>query len=120
MITPAEIVENNGYYFSSSFWCVVDGFVVDATDFMKKHPGGIKKLLEADKAEIGASGKEFGFSFSQGRNAHFPATGKKFKDGVESYLSGGIPGMTELPSTEVFFEPYGKIVILGKLSSHSK
>ena len=93
---------------------------MDATDFKNKHPGGIKKLLEADKAEIGATGKEFGFSFSQGRNAHFPTTGKKFKDGVERYLSGGIPGITELPSTEVFFESYGKIVILRRLSSYSK
>jgi hypothetical protein len=35
-----------------------------------------------------ATGRPFGFSFSRGRNAHFPDTGKTFQEGVKRYLRG--------------------------------
>ena len=71
------------------FWAVIDGFVVDATAFVDAHPGGLKKLLSTDTAAVGATGEEFGFSLSRGRNAHFPGTGKCFRSGIERYLRGG-------------------------------
>ena len=86
------------------------GWVVDASEFLTNHPGGLRKLLSTDKAKTGATGKPFGFSFSRGRNAHFPDTGKRFREGVERYLKSKKP-------TDVLFPPHGKIVILGQLSS---
>eukprot|EP00434_Breviolum_minutum_P028189 symbB.v1.2.024938.t2/scaffold2396.1/size80221/4 len=88
LITAAEVQEHNGRDLDGTFWAVVDGWVVDATAFLKTHPGGLKKLLQIDDASIGASGKPFGFSFSKGRNAHFPETGRRFKEGVQRYLQG--------------------------------
>ena len=105
LISPAEVQQHNGR--GSDFWAVVDSYVVDATEFLESHPGGLKKLLSTDVAATGATGKPFGFSFSRGRNAHFPETGKRFHDGVKRYLNGG--------SAEVFFPGHGKIVILGRL-----
>ena len=96
-----------------SFWAVIDGFVVDATDFVDSHPGGLRKLLSTDSAASGATGKPFGFSFSRGKNAHFPATGQRFSEGAKRYLSGPTDGF--LPPTDVTFEGHGKVVILGKL-----
>jgi hypothetical protein len=137
IISPAELDEhnNNTTITTSSYWCVVDGFVVDATDFLHRHPGGLDKLLSANAAATGATGRPFGFSFSRGRNAHFPDTGKTFKEGVERYLrgegdygvaaavaatkAGGAAAEEEseflLPPADVVFKMYGKIVILGLL-----
>mmetsp|Transcript_4986 Transcript_4986/g.7563 ORF Transcript_4986/g.7563 Transcript_4986/m.7563 type:complete len:154 (-) Transcript_4986:176-637(-) len=114
LITPQEVKQHSGT--SGSFWCVVDGFVVDATDFIDNHPGGMRKLLSSNNADVGATGKPYGFSFSRGRNAHFPDTGERFREGVERYLSNGTAGEASLPSVEVVFPSYGKIVILGQLS----
>ena len=58
MITPAEVSEQQ-------HWCCIDGWVVDITAFLGKHPGGNRKLLSADKASVGATGSEFGFSFTR-------------------------------------------------------
>ena len=101
---------------SGEFWCVVDGFVVDATDFVDNHPGGMRKLLSTNRADAGADGRPFSFSFSRGRNAHFPDTGKRYREGVKRYLSGGTPGEATLPPADVVFSSYGKITILGRLS----
>ena len=106
LISPAEVRQHSGRD-GCDFWAVIDGFVVDASEFVDTHPGGLKKLLSTDSSETGATGKPFGFSFSRGKNAHFPDTGKRFRAGVERYLSGGSP--------EVAFPPLGKIVILGRL-----
>jgi hypothetical protein len=82
-----------------------------------------------------ATGRPFGFSFSRGRNAHFPDTGKTFQEGVKRYLRGegcdivaavtaaktggaaAAEGESEflLPPADVVFKMYGKIVILGRL-----
>ena len=107
-IAPDEVREHNGEA-GSSFWAVVDGFVVDATAFVGSHPGGLKKLLSSDAAATGATGSEFGFSFSRGRNAHFPDTGRRFAAGVKRYLAGG--------GAEVELPPHGTLIILGRLSS---
>ena len=88
MISPAEVEQHNEQ--DGSFWAVIDGYVVDATDFSATHPGGSTKLLSANEPETGATGRAFGFSFSRGYNAHFPATATRFRDGVERYLNGGI------------------------------
>ena len=106
VITPDEVRKHNGKA-GATFWAVVDGFVVDATDFVNSHPGGLKKLLSTDAAGTGATGSEFGFSFSRGRNAHFPQTGKSFSAGVKRFLAGA--------GAEVEFRPHGTLVILGRL-----
>ena len=120
IISVDELRQHNGQH-GNSFWAVIDGFVVDATDFIDAHPGGLKKLLSADGAAAGATGQDFGFSFSRGKNAHFPDTGRRFSAGVKRYLSlssdSEIAG--ELPPAEIAFPPHGKVVILGKLGSSS-
>ena len=68
-IKPDEVREHKS---KESFWAVVDGFVVDATEFVRSHPGGLRKLLQTDDPDVGATGEEFGFSFSRGRNARSP------------------------------------------------
>ncbi len=99
------------------FWAVLDGFVVDASDLIEHHPGGIKKILSANAPHAGATGQASGFSFSRGRNAHFPRTAQRFRDGVQRYLTGKSTKQTFLPPVEVAFEPYGKLVILGRISN---
>lgn len=100
---------------------MVDDYVVDASEFITEHPGGLNKLLATDKPKIGATGEEFGFSFSRGKNSHFPDTAKSFREGLATFLrgeGGGVEGSEEtayLPPAEVEFPPYGSIVILGKL-----
>lgn len=113
-ISSQEMKEHDGSK-GGDFWAVVDGFVVDASEFIKKHPGGAKKLLSADDPDAGATGKSYGFSFSRGRNAHFPETGKNFHDGVQKYLRGKNNSVF-LPPAEVTFPPHGKLMILGKLA----
>lgn len=103
-ISAEEVQSHNG---KESFWAVVDGFVVDATAFVDSHPGGLRKLLSTDKAGVGATGAPFSFSFSRGRNAHFPDTGKRFAAGAKRYLRDG--------TAEVDFPGHGKLVILGRL-----
>ncbi|KAK3268941.1 hypothetical protein CYMTET_22588 [Cymbomonas tetramitiformis] len=71
-ISADEVKQHSGA--DGPFWAVIDGFVVDATAFVKTHPGGLKKLLSTDTPQAGATGRDFGFSFSRGRNAHFPET----------------------------------------------
>eukprot|EP00469_Lotharella_globosa_P008706 CAMPEP_0167779910 /NCGR_PEP_ID=MMETSP0111_2-20121227/5067_1 /TAXON_ID=91324 /ORGANISM="Lotharella globosa, Strain CCCM811" /LENGTH=158 /DNA_ID=CAMNT_0007670369 /DNA_START=56 /DNA_END=529 /DNA_ORIENTATION=+ len=95
---------------------VIDGFVCDCSDFVhnaEAHPGGIKKLLAVNDARVGATGEDYGFSFTRGRNAHFPDTGQTFQDGVRAYLEGG-GGSTSgggksaeyLDPVEVVFKPW--------------
>ena len=114
VITGDEVRQHNGRG-GENFWAVVDGYVVDATDLVNSHPGGLKKLLTTDAPGVGASGKAFGFSFTRGRNAHFPQTGKSFHEGVQVFLSGR--GEPFLPPVEVTFSSHGKVVILGQLQS---
>ena len=114
-ISPEEVRQHGGRD-GGSFWAVIDSFVVDCSEFVDAHPGGLRKLLSADSAAAGATGAAFGFSFSRGRNAHFPATGKAFREGVQRYLSGG-RGAAEpfLPAVDVAFASYGRVTILGRL-----
>lgn len=118
------------------FLAVIDGYVVEANEFLKKsvHPGGVRKILSANEAQTGTTGTmEFDFSFSSGRNAHFPRTAKTFRDGVKRYLQGDGKEKcnaesgsctdcesdkeeeTFLPSCKVHFPGHGSIVIVGKL-----
>ena len=82
--------------------------VVDATQFIDTHPGGLRKLMSTDDAGIGAGPEAFSFSFSRGRNAHFPDTGRRFADGVQRYLRDG-------HATKIKFPPHGNLIILGRL-----
>eukprot|EP00470_Lotharella_oceanica_P014009 CAMPEP_0170182590 /NCGR_PEP_ID=MMETSP0040_2-20121228/28317_1 /TAXON_ID=641309 /ORGANISM="Lotharella oceanica, Strain CCMP622" /LENGTH=138 /DNA_ID=CAMNT_0010428059 /DNA_START=46 /DNA_END=459 /DNA_ORIENTATION=- len=107
--SPTDI-HNHNKQDKKSFYAVIDGFVCDCSDFVnnqKAHPGGIKKLLSSNAAAVGATGKDYGFSFTRGRNAHFPATGKTFQDGVRAYLKGTGDGKSEyLAPAQVVFEPW--------------
>ncbi|GMI19658.1 hypothetical protein TeGR_g2591 [Tetraparma gracilis] len=105
-ISAAELRLHNSAP-DAPFWAVVDGFVVDASLFRTKHPGGLRKLLQTNDAGAGATAGEFSFSFSRGKNAHFPDTGKRFRAGVEAFLRG--------EGGEVDFPPHGSLVILGRL-----
>ena len=111
LFSREEVLQHNSQ--DGSFWAVVDGFVVDASEFVDNHPGGLKKLLSTNNAATGATGEPFGFSFSRGRNAHFPDTGKQFQTSVKQYL-GSASDEPVLPPFEVPFAKY-KIVILGRL-----
>ena len=122
LISPEEVRAQDGKGGSDYYWAVIDGYVVDATDFLESHPGGLRKLLSADTPAAGATGREFGFSLSRGRNAHFGATGRQFQDGVRAFLAGkgnaGVDNGGEfLPPCEVTFASHGKIVILGRLET---
>ena len=87
IISPEEIEQHNSANGKKSFWAVIDGYVVDATAFLDTHPGGLKKLLSANSANIGATGHKFGFSFSKGRNAHFGHTARRFENGIQKFLN---------------------------------
>lgn len=112
LISEKEVSDKNGE--EGIFWAVVDGYVVDASEFLDGHPGGRKKVLATNHPRIGATGSAFGFSFSKGRNAHFPKTGKIFQEGVKRYLAGSLVDGYLAP-VDVRFPPHGKIVILGRL-----
>ena len=109
-----EVGEHDGHE-GRAFFAVVDGFVVDATAFLDSHPGGLRKLLSANSPDSGHTGRAFGFSFARGRNAHFPGTGRRFRDGVQRYLTGAAGADGLLPPAAIKFESYGSIVILGRL-----
>jgi hypothetical protein len=115
MITADEVRSQNNP--NGAFWAVVDNYVVDCTEMIDTHPGGISKLLSADTPAAGATGNSFGFSFSRGRNAHFPDTAEKFKVGVMRYLAGSAsPGENHLSPVRVEFPKSGAIVIMGRLA----
>ena len=113
IISAAEVEAHNGK--NTTFWAVVDNFVVDATEMVETHPGGLKKLLLTNAAAAGATGNPFGFSFSRGKNAHFPDTGKRFQAGIKRYLTGEINADSTLKPVSVDYPQFGKIVILGRL-----
>ena len=106
-LIAAEVKQHSGE--GTGFWAVIDSFVVDCSEFVDTHPGGLRKLLSADSPATGATGQPFGFSFSRGRNAHFPDTGKRFREGVKRYLSGGGGDPPFLPPTDVAFPPSVKL-----------
>eukprot|EP00929_Paragymnodinium_shiwhaense_P005434 TRINITY_DN107387_c0_g1_i1.p1 TRINITY_DN107387_c0_g1~~TRINITY_DN107387_c0_g1_i1.p1 ORF type:complete len:232 (-),score=35.13 TRINITY_DN107387_c0_g1_i1:73-729(-) len=110
---PISAEEVKRHSTPGDFWAVIDGYVVDASDFISKHPGGVDKIMSANNASTGASGQPFGFSFTRGRNAHFPETGKRFKACVKKYLEGGSDDGF-LPATEVALPP-STLVLLGRL-----
>ena len=97
LFTPAEVKAHDGRE-GNLFWAVIDGYVCDCTDCLgkmtngdkDKHPGGEKKLLSTDHPSIGATGQDFGFSFSKGKNAHYPETAKTFDEGVQRYLNSSM------------------------------
>ena len=114
LILPEEVKQHSGRD-GSTFWAVIDSFVVDATAFVDTHPGGLRKLLSADSPAAGYTAQAFGFSFSRGRNAHFPQTGKRFRDGVQRFLNSASDEPFLQPA-DVDFPPYGKVIILGRLN----
>ena len=86
----------------------------------------LKEGSRACRAPSAPPQKAFGFSFSRGRNAHFPGTGQAFHDGVKRYLSGdggggggggGASPSAVLDPVEVAFPGYGKVVILGRVGA---
>ena len=127
LYTSNEIRSHNEKGEGASFWAVIDGFVCDASQFLTSHPGKLRKLLSANSKGAGATGASFGFSFSRGRNSHFPGTSRTFLDGVARSLSGSPDDVREadgaasggdvLSPYAVDFAPHGKLVLLGRLSS---
>ena len=120
LISAGEIEQNNEGAGGASFWAVVDGFVCDVSQFLDTHPGGLRKLLSTN---TGATDKPYGFSFSRGRNAHFPNTGKAFRDGVETFLRGDSQKEAAnhkegsfLPPVTVELLPHGQLFILGRFA----
>lgn len=69
LISADEIAANNSSDPSASMYCVIDGYVVEAVEFLrgKVHPGGKKKVQQTNDAGIGATSKPFTFSFSKGK-----------------------------------------------------
>uniref|UniRef100_A0A7S4IY37 Cytochrome b5 heme-binding domain-containing protein n=1 Tax=Odontella aurita TaxID=265563 RepID=A0A7S4IY37_9STRA len=108
-ISEQDVTRSNGRD-GRPLWVVIDGYVVDASNFADGHPGGLKKILSANDASTGWTGKAFGFSLSTGANAHYPMTGKTFREGVARFES---LGRTE--RVDVNYSSYGAITILGKL-----
>jgi hypothetical protein len=108
----------------TSFWCCIDGFVVDATEYYQTrvHPGGERKVLQTNDANIGNENKPMSFSFTKGKNAHFPETARTFQESVKQFLKGG--------SNEVVFPDVikkngelahgGTIYIIGRLLHSSE
>ena len=104
--TRSQIEDNNASHTHQAsparFLAVIDGYVVDASEYARPsvHPGGVKKASTTNDESTGATGEWGGFSFTKGRNAHFPGTEKRWKEGVEEWLKGG--------DGEVKFEGKGK------------
>lgn len=137
LITSEQITKHNESISNTNnknknFWGVVDGYVVDATEFIKRHPGGLKKLLSTNESSVGATGRSFGFSFARGRNKHYQQTAAAFQKGLQDFLSdngcynynydyyNNINNDTMsidddyLAPMEIHFSTHGKIIILGK------
>ena len=73
----------------------------------------MRKLLSANAASAGWTGKAFGFSLSRGANAHFGGTGRLFEEGVKKFVRLG-----QMQSVDVVFPSVdGKITIIGKLAN---
>ena len=89
---------------------MIDGYVVDGVPVRpspRSTPGARRRPRGTNDAETGANGKGGGFSFTKGRNAHFPGTGKRWKEGVEEWLKGG-DGVVEFEG-----KGKGRITIMG-------
>jgi len=110
----SEIRERNKGKGDDYVLAVIDNYVVEVKDF--DHPGGLKKLLETNDAGAGATGREFGFSFSRGKNQHFPRTGATFEAACDDFLAGTVAEDGFLrPCTVDFGQGGGSIQILGVL-----
>ena len=108
-LTKEQVRKNDGLE-DRPLWTVIDGYVVDCTEFAKFHPGGLRKILATDEKQTGWTGEEFGFSLTRGSNAHFPKTGRVFQEGMDKF--------DKLQSrVQVNFgkDGGGSITILGKL-----
>lgn len=113
-ISEQEVTRNDGRD-GRLLWAVIDGYVVDASKMADGHPGGLRKILSANDAATGWTGKAFGFSLSRGANAHFPKTGKKFRDGVTRFEN-----LNRKETVEVDYSPFGVITILGTLAGSGR
>lgn len=84
VLTKEQVRMNDGLE-DRPLWTVIDGYVVDCTEFAKFHPGGLRKIRETDEKQTGWTGEEFGFSLTRGSNAHFPKTGRVFEEGMRKF-----------------------------------
>merc|ERR1712216_177117 len=67
----------------NDLWGIVDGYVLDLTDFVKHHPGGVDNIMKILH--------ENNFSFSRGANAHFGATAAAFAEACKDFENQGRP-----------------------------
>eukprot|EP00756_Hemistasia_phaeocysticola_P008301 Hpha_TRINITY_DN14576_c0_g1::TRINITY_DN14576_c0_g1_i1::g.46723::m.46723 len=131
IFTPEEIEANNKQRGDSvkkhlPFLAVIDGYVVDATDFIDTHPGGVSKLLSVNSKAAGWTREKFGFSFSKGANSHFPQTAQTFREGVLRFEQGvegaeteacGNAGFAGDGAVDIVYPSLGTLRLLGKLEA---
>eukprot|EP00574_Skeletonema_japonicum_P012607 CAMPEP_0201736812 /NCGR_PEP_ID=MMETSP0593-20130828/40657_1 /ASSEMBLY_ACC=CAM_ASM_000672 /TAXON_ID=267983 /ORGANISM="Skeletonema japonicum, Strain CCMP2506" /LENGTH=250 /DNA_ID=CAMNT_0048230653 /DNA_START=71 /DNA_END=823 /DNA_ORIENTATION=+ len=108
-LTREQVRMNDGLE-NRPMWSVIDGYVVDCTEFAKFHPGGLRKIRDTDEKQTGWTGEEFGFSLTRGSNAHFPKTGRVFEDGMKKFDKLQRQVEVDFGSSDG-----GAITILGKL-----
>ena len=104
-----------------SLWVVASGFVIDCGLFIKKHPGGVSKILTSKETSS--------FSFSshfKHTNSSFEAACKRQQELGEPIefefclsrsnggldVSGNVSGVTPV-------QPVGKIIIIGRFDTES-
>lgn len=109
VLTKEQVRMNDGLE-DRPLWTVIDGYVVDCTEFAKFHPGGLRKIRETDEKQTGWTGEEFGFSLTRGSNAHFPKTGRVFEEGIRKFDKLQRQVEVDFGSSDG-----GAITILGKL-----
>lgn len=109
VLTKEQVRMNDGLE-GRPLWTVIDGYVVDCTEFAKFHPGGLRNIRETDEKQTGWTGEEFGFSLTRGSNAHFPKTGRVFEEGMRKFDKLQRQVEVDFGSSDG-----GAITILGKL-----
>ena len=80
-LTLDEISSHN--LVGESFWVVVDGYVLDITQFLPEHPGMLKKIMMARE--------RLGPDISPNFLDHFPHTVAAFREACRNFDKRGQP-----------------------------
>jgi hypothetical protein len=76
MVTHAQL---SAHRTRESLWVVADGFVIDITEFVSQHPGGLAKILSATQ--------NTSFSFK----SHFGSTYQAFTEACQCFDGEPLP-----------------------------